>query len=237
MHFNHHLNRGNTTSLTGIVNVVANSVSLIDEEEEIEHDITNLFIYQSKIASSQDVLIPIGGGLFITQQEFTGDINDTRVPGLESILDYINTNFYDKTDPAINYNYYTIHKHLYNNDYTQNITNKIDNRKFINKYLHRFNETNNYKFQKTYNNTNHNYITNKNNIHDIAYGLTIKKDLSTKNFNNTYNNTYNQHIEQDNVLVKKNVSKTFNNTYYKTYHNNDNSKINNARITKNFNKK
>ena len=34
--------------------------------------------------------------------QFVGDINGNRVPGLESILNYIDNNFYTTDDSAIN---------------------------------------------------------------------------------------------------------------------------------------
>ena len=42
--------------------------------------------------------------------QFLGDINDTKVAGLEPILNYINDNFFSKADPAVNEHYYNITK-------------------------------------------------------------------------------------------------------------------------------
>ena len=38
--------------------------------------------------------------------QFIGDINDTKVGGLESLLNYMNENFFSKDDPAINGHHY-----------------------------------------------------------------------------------------------------------------------------------
>ena len=42
--------------------------------------------------------------------QFIGDINDTKVGGLESLLNYMNENFFTKDDPAINEHHYHITK-------------------------------------------------------------------------------------------------------------------------------
>ena len=41
---------------------------------------------------------------------FIGDINDTEVRGLESLLNYMNENFCSKDDPAMNEHLYHITK-------------------------------------------------------------------------------------------------------------------------------
>ena len=42
--------------------------------------------------------------------QFIGDINDTKVGGLEPLLNYMNENFFSKDDPAINEHHYHITK-------------------------------------------------------------------------------------------------------------------------------
>ena len=54
--------------------------------------------------------------------QFTGIINDEKVPGLESILNYMNENFFGKNDPALNEHHYHITKKQYNEE-THNIYN------------------------------------------------------------------------------------------------------------------
>ena len=73
---------------------------------------------------------------------FIGDIHNNKAPGLEAILDYLNINYCDKNDPAINNNYYTTHKHMYNNDYSQHVTNKLGKRKTNKPYNHSFKQDN-----------------------------------------------------------------------------------------------
>ena len=45
-----------------------------------------------------------------------GGINDVKVPGLASILNYSNDNFYSKDNPAINDNHYNITTKRYNEE-------------------------------------------------------------------------------------------------------------------------
>ena len=42
--------------------------------------------------------------------QFIGDINATKVGGLESLLNYMNENFFNKNDPATNGHHYHITK-------------------------------------------------------------------------------------------------------------------------------
>ena len=51
-----------------------------------------------------------------------GIINDEKVPGLESILNYTNEHFFNKDGPAINEQHYHITKTQYNEE-THNIYN------------------------------------------------------------------------------------------------------------------
>ena len=126
--FNTFLNPGNKTSLTGILDLVANSVSLIIEDgNEYEPvNINNLFIFKNKISIASPVSIPNSFGLFEIQYEFQGVIDDTYVPGLQSILDYLHHNYYNKLDPAITNNNYNVSKHIHNIYNDNYITNKID---------------------------------------------------------------------------------------------------------------
>ena len=52
-------------------------------------------------------------GNVIQMYQFIGDINDTKVAGLESILNYINDNFFGKADPAVNEHYYNTNENTY----------------------------------------------------------------------------------------------------------------------------
>ena len=54
--------------------------------------------------------------------QLMGIINDEQVPGLDSILNYMNENLFSKDEPAINEHHYHITKTQYN-EYTHNIYN------------------------------------------------------------------------------------------------------------------
>ena len=68
--------------------------------------------------------------------QFNGGINDTKVAGLESLLNYMNENFFSKDEPAVNEHHYNITKKQYNED-MQNIHN-IDKSKSYNIKNHRY---------------------------------------------------------------------------------------------------
>ena len=61
--------------------------------------------------------------------QFIGDINDEKVGGLESLLSYMNENFFTKDDPAINEHHYRITKQQYNEE-ANNIYNIDKNKTF-----------------------------------------------------------------------------------------------------------
>ena len=75
-------------------------------------NIEGIFIPQSNIsiALPYDVVIDELGNNVITMYQFIGDINDTKVGGLELLLNYMNENFFTKDDPAINEHHYHITK-------------------------------------------------------------------------------------------------------------------------------
>ena len=136
----------NGTSLTGIVDVTAHSISLFQENENEEpKNIVDIFIPKSdiSIAEPYDVIIDEIGNNVISMYQFIGDINDTKVGGLESLLNYMNENFFSKDDPAINEHHYRITKTQYNEE-THNIYNidksktfNIKNNRFLNgQYFH-----------------------------------------------------------------------------------------------------
>ena len=128
---NSFLNKNNGTSLTGLIDVTAHSISLFQENEE-PNNITNIFIPKSDISVAEpyDIIIDELGNNVITMYQFIGDINDDKVGGLESLLNYMNENFFSKDDPAINEHHYHITKKQYNEE-TNNIYN-IDKSKSYN---------------------------------------------------------------------------------------------------------
>ena len=86
-----------------VIDVTAHSISLFQETEPSK-DIIDIFITKSDIsvAEPNDVQIDEWGNNVITMYQFIGDINDTKVGGLESLLNYMTEDFFSKDDPAIN---------------------------------------------------------------------------------------------------------------------------------------
>ena len=127
----------NGPSLTGIIDVTAHSISVFQENEEPKN-INGIFIPNSDISTAEpyDVIIDELGNNVITMYQFIGDINDTKVAGLESLLNYMNENFFSKDEPAINEHHYHITKKQYNEE-TNNIYN-IDKSKPFNIKNNRF---------------------------------------------------------------------------------------------------
>ena len=82
----------NGTSLTGIVDVTAHSISRFqeNENEDPKHSI-DISIPKSdiSIAEPYDVRIDELGNSVITMYQFIGDINDTKAGGLEPLSNYM----------------------------------------------------------------------------------------------------------------------------------------------------
>ena len=95
----------NRTPLTGIIDFTAHNIYLIQEDGIVKNILDILFPY-GDIAVAELVDVQLHDlGPVIQMYQFIGDINDKRVPGLESILNYINEQlffFFNKTDPAVN---------------------------------------------------------------------------------------------------------------------------------------
>ena len=91
---NSFLNPQNGPGLTGVIDVTAHSISLFQENAPPKN-IEGIFIPQSdiSIALPYDAVIDELGKDVISMYQFTGDINDTKVGGLESLLNYMNENF------------------------------------------------------------------------------------------------------------------------------------------------
>ena len=108
--------------------------------------INDIFIPNSDISTAEpyDVIIDELGNNVITMYQFIGDINDTKVGGLESLLYYMNEHFFSKDEPAVNEHHYHITKKQYTEE-TNNIYNidksktfNIKNNRFRNKqYFHK----------------------------------------------------------------------------------------------------
>ena len=82
---NSFLNPHNGTSLTGVIDLTAHSISLFQENEASQNiKITFMNKYVISIAEPYDVQIDEMGDNIIQMYQFIGDINDTKVAGLES---------------------------------------------------------------------------------------------------------------------------------------------------------
>ena len=101
----------NGPSLTGITDVTAHSISLFQENEPPKN-IKSIYIPKSdtSVAEPYDFQIAELGDNIITMYQFIGNINDTKVGGLDSVLTYMNENFFNKDGPAINEHHYHITK-------------------------------------------------------------------------------------------------------------------------------
>ena len=91
--------------------------------------------------------------------QFIGIVNDEKVSGLESILDYLNKNFFSKDDPAINEHHYRITKQQYNEE-THNIYN-TDKTKTYNIKHNRSIDEHDYNKTQNVNNNITNNMSNK----------------------------------------------------------------------------
>ena len=158
------------------MDITANSISLFQENDEPKI-LRTLFIHNDNISIAEpyDVQIDETGNNFITMYQFTGDINDTKVAGLESLLNYMNENFFSKDEPAVNEHYYHITKKQYNEE-THNIYN-IDKSKSYNIKHHRYTDEHYYHKKQFINNSIINNITKKNTINNTENILNVKKDL------------------------------------------------------------
>ena len=102
--------QNNGPSLTGVVDIIAHSISLFQDNGSTKN-INDISINKDDISSAEPYDVQIDeNGTVIQMYQFLGDIDDTKIPGLESILNYLNENFYSKADPAVNENYYNITK-------------------------------------------------------------------------------------------------------------------------------
>ena len=80
----------NGPSLTGIIDATAHSISLFQENEPPQN-IKDIFVPKSDIsaAESYDVQIDELGDTITTMYQFIGDVNGTKVGGLEGLLNCI----------------------------------------------------------------------------------------------------------------------------------------------------
>ena len=154
----------NSTSLTGVIDVTAHSISLFQENESPK-DINDISIPKNDTSTAEpyDVIIDELGNNVITMYQFIGDFNDEKVGGLEPLLNYMNETFYSKDNPLINEHNYHITKQRYNEE-----TNNI------------------YNVSKTFNIKN--VVLNEQYFHkEQNINNSIISDITKKNINNTGN--------------------------------------------------
>ena len=226
----------NGPSLTGIIDVTAHSTSVFQEDELPKH-INGIFIPSSGISTAVPYDVQIGElcNNAITMYQFIGDIKDTKVGCLESLLSYENENIYTKDNPSINqHSYHTTkkqHNEETNNNYNiyKNKTLNIKNNKFLTEQYSN-------KKQKV-NNSIINNIT-KNTINNTGDILNVKKDYLYKTY--ASNNYKSQVGYVGSNLYKRYDNRTFNNTntiykHISQYSTDvfDNSKINKTHNVKN----
>ena len=225
------LNPHNATSLTGIIDVTAHSISLFQENEPPKH-IIDIFIPKSdiSIAEPYDVIIDESGNNVITMYQFIDDINDDKTGGLESLLNYMNENFFSKDDPAINEHHYHITKKQYNEE-THNMYN-VDKSKSFNIKNNRYTDEHYYNKQQYINKSIINNKNKTNTINNTENILNVKKDYSYKTY--VSNNYKSQIAYVENNLYNKQANRTFNNTnnIYKRINNYSNDVTNNFNINK-----
>ena len=97
MALNTWINPLNKVSLTGSVDITADSIRLIVYNEDAgQEEITNvlsLFLMYDNISVVEDVNISLGGGQYYTIKQWVGTIDDNHIPGLQSLIDYLQANY------------------------------------------------------------------------------------------------------------------------------------------------
>ena len=86
-------------SLTNRIDLTVNSLALFVESEDDFKDIYDIFMDYNDIAVVEQSVVNVGGGVNYTTVDFnTEDVDDWHVPGLESMLTYLNENYQKKND-------------------------------------------------------------------------------------------------------------------------------------------
>ena len=155
------LKNNNGTSLNGTVDITAHSISSFDEANESPQNIKDTFMNNNdiSIAEPYDVQIDETGNNFITMYQLIGDINDTKVAGLESLLNHMNEDFFRKDEPAVNEHQHHVTKKQYTEE-THNIYN-IDKSRSYNIKHNSYTDEHHYRKKQNINNSTINNITKK----------------------------------------------------------------------------
>ena len=95
----------NAVSLTGLIDVYANSLNLIDYSSQTSEDIWNIFVNVQNISTVRDIIVQLGGGLSFTKTEFIPNIDETfddnHIPGLNWLLKYLRLNYRKLDDDSV----------------------------------------------------------------------------------------------------------------------------------------
>ena len=71
---------------SGVKRIEADEIALLQDGRAV--DIHDAFVNEHQIAKVQENIVPVGGGITYSELVWP-EINDTKVPGLKSILDYM----------------------------------------------------------------------------------------------------------------------------------------------------
>ena len=87
----------NAVSLTGIIDVYANSLNFIDYSSKTSEDIVYIFVNVQNITTVREIIVQLGGGLSFTKTEFVPNIDesfdDNHKPSMYSLLKYLRLNY------------------------------------------------------------------------------------------------------------------------------------------------
>ena len=101
----------NGTSLPGAIDITAHSISLFQENDQPKH-INEILVPKTGISIAEPINAQTNqlGNNTVPMYQPIGMINDGKVPGLESISNYTNTNLFSKDEPTISKHHYHITK-------------------------------------------------------------------------------------------------------------------------------
>ena len=137
-------------------------ISLDENSEEQITNILDLFIQFNNISTVIDVEVPIGGGLTYTLKQWVLPISDERIPGLASLIDYLETKYRRINDDSVINNNYNITKIINNINTQEHYTyNKYQNitQTYYTQHIHT-NDTYTYKTNITNKDITHNTVPN-----------------------------------------------------------------------------
>ena len=236
------MNRNNGLNMRNFIDILANSISLIEGDEAV--NIRDLFVEESQIKSNYEVEDPITHKK--SYEYNTEDINDESISGLESMIRYIKshsksinkniqnyedtTNIIVKKDNHISNNYLlnnetsinnkSVIYHLIKNHYSHYSGEDIFNLNIKNnhKVINNFNNEDTVNFNiKKHNNTTINNYENKT-VHNISHEDNVIYNTIVNNYKNIIINLINNE-DTVNFNIKKHNNTTVNNYENKTVHN------------------